>query len=38
MADKVEVGPCESVWTQQDERQGLDPLGMQNTSISLYQE
>lgn len=24
-------------WTVQDDKQGLDPLGMQNTSISLYQ-
>lgn len=34
MAD-VEGGIPE--WTEQDESQGLDPLGMQNTSIALYQ-
>lgn len=37
MAEKKEVDAGTPAWTQQDERQGLDPLGMQNTSISLYQ-
>lgn len=34
MADVEEGVPA---WTEQDESQGLDPLGMQNTSIALYQ-
>lgn len=37
MAEKMEIDHGTPAWTQQDERQGLDPLGMQNTSISLYQ-
>lgn len=37
MAEQIEVAAGTPAWTQQDERQGLDPLGMQNTSISLYQ-
>lgn len=34
MADVEQGIPA---WTEQDESQGLDPLGMQNTSIALYQ-
>jgi hypothetical protein len=35
--DKAEIDQGVPGWTVQDDRQGLDPLGMQNTSISLYQ-
>lgn len=36
MSDEISPGGSPE-WTELQERQGLDPLGMQNTSIALYQ-
>lgn len=36
LAEKIS-SPGDPGWTELQERQGLDPLGMQNTSIALYQ-
>lgn len=37
MVETMDTDQGTPAWTQQNERQGLDPLGMQNTCISLYQ-
>lgn len=35
---KIELEQAVPAWTELADKQGLDPLGMQNTSIALYQQ
>jgi hypothetical protein len=38
LVDDIELGSGQPDWTSKEDKRGVDPLGMQTTSVALYQQ